>query len=316
MSIHAIQQGTVGGLPPSPGASEASPGLLVAQTPSSAHNAEIRRIEAEFGVDIDYLQNGDFLIRAAADGNSSGYNVTVPALPMSPRSAEDIADFQRFQVENTASQVGVVEAYNARAEAHNERRAQAIASGGGGHEGRNLRASAQMPVIEIRQASTAEDQVQANYDAVRQLAEVTGFAGSPLNRVAAASAAVRSNFTIPAEAFALDPFFGGAGPGADLVPGGGPGGRLSLIGIAHDTDWAIGYATGQGPLGGLNAFEGTGELPSGLHGLNFSQLAVPQAEFDAAMAQADRVPALRDAPVYDGPNNAAGWFITFRNGGL
>lgn len=304
-------QAAVQGLPSTP------PAVLRGDTVGSAQNAEIRRLEQTYGVDISVQPNGDYLIRVAPDENSSGYNVSVTPIAVPTLTDDQKAQLIGVQQALVAEHVGVVHEYNAEAQRLNQEREEILGTRGGGHEGNAARAQARergvLPYVTTVSSSDPQVQLQGDYSAIRQYADITGFAGSPLNRVAVVAASARTNFEVPAEVFAADPFFGGAGPGADLVPGGGPGGRLSLIGIAHDTDWFVGYTLGRGPLADLNAFAESGRVPSGLHGLDFSALVVPQEDFDRLVTEQQMVPGLRHTETYDGPGNVPGWDITFRN---
>lgn len=300
--------------------------ILVAQALNNDQLAEIRRLQAEYGVDINMQPNGDFLIRVAPDEHSSGYNVSVTPVYVPPVTSAQVAELIEVQTSLVSDHADVVDSYNEEARGINDRRRAALeTTSGGGRVAVAARAEARReglePYVTRVYSSSPEIQRQADYDAVRDLAKVTGFTDSPLNRVAVVAASARTGFAVPAEVFDADPFFGGAGAGADIVDivgplYGGPGGRLSLIGIAHDTDWLLGFALGRGPLADLHAFYAEGLTPSGLHGLDFSALGVAQEKFDQLIIEQQLAPGLRHTENYDGPGHVPGWHITFRNNPL
>ena len=269
--------------------SSSSSGVSLAS--AATQNAEIARLEQKYDVDITRLDNGKFRIHARPEGNSksdTGYYVRVQPLNIS-RADVDTAQLLEDQKTVVSKSRPVVDQYN--------------------------RDNPGNPIA-TRSVSDPIAQRDADVASVRALAERTGFADTPLNRVAVVAASARTGFAVPAEVFDEDPFFGGAGAGAKLAPNGGPGGDLSKIGIAHDTDWFLGYAMGEGPLAKLNTFRQLSppEIASGLHGLRSSRL-ISNIVGREALAnynnQLDRYPDLRQLPNYDGVQDAQGWVVTF-----
>lgn len=102
-----------------------------------------------------------------------------------------------------------------------------------------------------------------NYRNLREWSEGLGFYGSTNHHTWAAAAEARTGGRIPAswwqETF---PFGGAAGGGPNILEsgnrvidqllGGEYPGSLARIGIAHDTDWALGRYFGVGPLSALD----------------------------------------------------------------
>lgn len=98
-------------------------------------------------------------------------------------------------------------------------------------------------------------------DELRQRALDEGYYGSEQHVVWAVSASARTGGRIPPEYFMeLDPYGGTAGNGPEILfeggwGGGGAGGTLSTIAMAHDTDYDIGRHFGVGPLAELHGLE-------------------------------------------------------------
>jgi predicted secreted protein len=136
---------------------------------------------------------------------------------------------------------------------------------------------------------------------------------TPLHRVAVVAASARTDFQLQSRVFAADPSFGGAGSGPDFVSGGGNGGSLSKIGIAHDTDWVRGYLTNDGPLWPLGRIRS--DMPSGLHGLPSSRAGLrligqgDSEPYRQWQRETREVPELRNVASYDTPRGHPDWNI-------
>ncbi len=150
------------------------------------------------------------------------------------------------------------------------------------------------------------EQQHGNVDEWRET--LSDHTASPLHRVAVVAGAARTNFQLPTAFFAQDPSFGASGAGPNIVPYGDNGGFLSVIGIAHDTDWLRGYFTNDGPLWPLGQLEG--EVPSGLHGLpTATRASFDLGERRRAENQRETVPALENVQTYDTPAGHPDWDI-------
>lgn len=87
---------------------------------------------------------------------------------------------------------------------------------------------------------------------IRQQAREDGYYGSEQHLLWAHAASARTGGRIPPEFWMrIDPYGGTAGNGPNILIGGGEGGPLTSIGLAHDTDWSLGRLMGVGPLKGL-----------------------------------------------------------------
>ena len=143
-----------------------------------------------------------------------------------------------------------------------------------------------------------------------------GFTDTALHRVAIVAGALRTNGQIPPEVFSANASFGGSGVGPDFVAGGGQGGGISEVGIAHDIDHQLGVM-GYGPMSALqDSLHATGEVPSGLHGLGDTVIGAARAQATVAQWRGDEnafdaldtydreveaVGALADVPNYFDP---------------
>lgn len=89
--------------------------------------------------------------------------------------------------------------------------------------------------------------------------------GSPAHQAWAAAAEARTGGRVPADWWMRnDPFGGTNGNSYDVVAGGVYPAAPSRIGMAHDTDWALGRVFGAGPMSDL----ATSSNPGGMRGLN------------------------------------------------
>jgi len=145
------------------------------------------------------------------------------------------------------------------------------------------------------------------------------FAQTNLHKVAVVAGALRTDGQIPPEAWAANPSIGGAGAGSDIIPGGGQGGQLSEIGIAHDADHFLG-SNGYGPLAELQDVVAiTRQTPSGLHGLGglveAGTFFQDVESYGQLQAEQNFVPSTTRFPdyvlpeVYGYPAQADGWNV-------
>lgn len=272
----------------------------------------IGHIEQKYGVEVTELANGNWQIDAPPAGDQRGYRVEVAPLDMAPLTqAEANQAAATMEMLSAEGATGAVADYN---DAVAQRNAQSD---------RAERLPGRVANPGRGEAIDASDP----YAAAVELADRQGFTDTPLKRVAAAAASARTGFAVPAEVFERGAFFGGAGAGADLVNfggnvHGGQGGQVSKIGVAHDTDWFLGYAFGEGPMASLNHFEQQGVIPAGVHGLAASRAGLAATtlnngealqQYRAEVAELDRV-GLPQSPNYDGLMDAQGWQVDIYGG--
>lgn len=264
---------------------------------------KIQQIEEQYGVEIERTvrpgMSDMYTISVEADGDHRGYTVEVAAL-------EDIGAVNPAFAE---------------------------------HLGLTFSGDPESRTADLAALNRALVSKHGEYNEILQRSADEGHFNSPLHRIASVAAAARTGFEVDPSAFFVDPFFGGSGPGPNLVPLGSEGKIVSTIGVAHDSDWLIGAAFGKGPLAGLQDVESG--VPSGLHGLNISQMItgfqeVPtriadgirnvlngntirayfggelewtETQLDRYEAQREEVPALQNVTNYDGTFNHNDWNV-------
>ena len=288
-----------------------------------AEAREAQRQADAFGVTVTDNRDGTVTVSAPPRDGQHGYSVTVTPLEIDPSPAQ-LGAMARSQADTAARQGQAIKAEIAEKQDEIRERVRDTMLDTGvvptdAAVERAARKAADWPDTAVLvSAAHAGSQRAADIQTAQRYAEAQGFAGSNRDRIAAVAASARTGFAVPAETFAIDPHHGLAGAGHVAAPLSGSGGMMSDTGIAHDTDYFVGYHTGKGPMGAIADIRAaTGRDPSGLHGLNLTQNVVSYQEGGAARlaqmrAEQQAVTDTQRIPQYDAlfGDLPQGWDIT------